>query len=110
MTDVKLEIKTIDETMAQFKEAWQRAEAGEDFEERTIAFESYDTMIKTLTSARYDILKHLSTHEVKSIRALSKELGKDYKNVHKDVSFLKQSGFVTEELRLPFDHITANVI
>jgi predicted transcriptional regulator len=110
MTEVKLEICSIAETMQRFKDAWQRAEAGDNLEEHTIAFDSYDTMIKTLTSARYDILKYLSTHEVKSIRALSLKLGKDYKNVHQDVTALKQHGFITDDLKLPFQHITANVI
>jgi len=71
-----------------FSEAWARAERGETFAERHLAFESWDALARMLTGKRMELLHYVRRHEVASVRALAKALGRDYSNVHADVQAL----------------------
>lgn len=68
-----------------FVDAWARAERGETFAERHLAFESWDALARVLTGKRMELLHYVRRHEVASVRALAKALGRDYSNVHADV-------------------------
>ena len=82
------------ETSSRFIDAWRRAEAGEDFRERHLAFESWDALSKVLTGKRMALLHYVRRHEVASVRALAKALGRDYSNVHADVQALSGAGLI----------------
>ncbi|MBW1790430.1 MAG: hypothetical protein JRK53_28120 [Deltaproteobacteria bacterium] len=72
--------------MKGFIDAWKRAELGERVEaEHRLDFESLESLLKTLTSGRWVLLKRLRKTGPMSIRALASELKRDYKNVHTDV-------------------------
>ena len=73
----------------------RRAEQGEHFEERRLAFESWDTLSRVLTGKRMELLGYVRRHDVASVRALAKALGRDYSNVHADVQVLSGAGLVT---------------
>ena len=77
-----------------FISAWHRAESGEAFEERHLAFESWDTLARVLTGKRMELLRHVRRHNVTSIRALAKALKRDYSNVHADVQALTAAGLI----------------
>jgi predicted transcriptional regulator len=78
-----------------FVEAWKRTERGEKSEsEHRLHFENLETLLKTLTSARWALLKTLRAKGPMSIRALARELGRGYKNVHTDVQRLKEIGLI----------------
>jgi predicted transcriptional regulator len=70
------------EASRRFIDAWHRAERGETVRGRRLAFESWDALTRVLTSRRMELLRHVRGHEVGSIRALAKALGRDYSNVH----------------------------
>src|SRR4051812_2972915 len=77
-----------------FMDAWHRAEAGEDFRERHLAFESWDVLSRVLTAKRMELLRYVRRHKVTSVQALAKALGRDYSNVHADVQALIAAGLL----------------
>ena len=77
-----------------FVEAWHRAEHGDTFHERHLAFESWDALVRVLTAKRMELLRYVHRHKVASVRALAKALGRDYSNVHADVQALMAAGLL----------------
>ena len=82
------------EASRRFIDAWHRAKSGERFHERQLAFESWDALTRVLTSKRMELLRHVHRHNVTSVRALAKALGRDYSNVHADVRALMAAGLL----------------
>ena len=83
-----------DEASRRFVDAWHRAARGETFHERHLAFESWDALARVLTGKRMELLRYVRRHEVTSVRALAKALGRDYSNVHGDVRALAAAGLL----------------
>lgn len=101
-------------TARDFIDAWKRAERGEKVEtEHRLNFENLETLLQTLTPGRWALLKTLHTNGPMSIRALAKALGRDYKNVHKDVRLLESIGLIgrtpDEKIEVPWDVIEARL-
>jgi predicted transcriptional regulator len=96
MNDLKVTVGGAieDEASRRFVDAWHRAESGEVFHERHLAFESWDALARVLTGKRMELLRYVRRHEVASIRALAKALGRDYSNVHADVQALTAAGLL----------------
>jgi predicted transcriptional regulator len=96
MSEVKITVGGAieDEASGRFIDAWRRAERGESFHERHLAFENWDTLARVLTGKRMELLRHVRRHEVSSVRALAKALGRDYSNVHADVQALTAVGLL----------------
>jgi predicted transcriptional regulator len=96
MTDVKITVGgEIEEAASRrFADAWHRAEHGEVFQERHLAFENWDTLARVLTGKRMELLRYVRRHDVASVRALAKALGRDYSNVHADVQALSGAGLL----------------
>lgn len=97
-----------------FVEAWKRAEAGEKIQaEERLDFENLETLLKTLTRARWVLLKTLRFAGPMSIRALASKLGRDYKNVHTDVRRLEEIGLVDRDkkgrVRVPWTIVEARL-
>ena len=104
---------TIDKDAARnFVDAWHRAERGESFHERHLAFESWDVLARVLTGKRMELLRYVHRHKVASIRALAKALGRDYSNVHADVQALTAAGLIDaaeDGLRADYDAIETKI-
>jgi predicted transcriptional regulator len=83
MSDMKITVGGAieDEASRRFVDAWHRAESGEVFHERHLAFESWDALARVLTGKRMELLHYVRRHKVRSIRALAKALVRDYSNV-----------------------------
>ncbi len=96
MSNVKITVggAVRDEASHRFVDAWHRAERGEAFHERHLAFESWNTLSRVLTGKRMELLRYARRHKVASIRALAKALGRDYSNVHADVQALVATGLL----------------
>ena len=63
-------------------DAWHRAERGEltaDSAEIHIGFETWETMVRTLSPKRLELLRHVHRTPAKSIRALALALNRDYR-------------------------------
>jgi predicted transcriptional regulator len=101
-----------DEASSRFVDAWRRAKKGEVFQERHLAFESWDVLARTLTGKRMEILRYVRRHKVKSVRALATALRRDYANVHADVKVLKDAGLLDatdKYLRADYDAIETKI-
>ncbi len=83
-----------EEASRRFIDAWHRAEQGEVFRERHLAFESWDTLARVLTAKRMELLRYVHRHDTTSVRSLAKALGRDYSNVHADVQALTGAGLL----------------
>jgi len=100
------------EATRRFVDAWHRAERGEKFRERYLAFESWDTLARVLTRRRMELLRFVRRHRVTSVRALAKALGRDYSNVHADVAALGAAGLLDAadgHLRADYDAIETKI-
>jgi predicted transcriptional regulator len=114
MTDVKLTVggNFEEDAARRFVDAWHRAESGERFSERHLAFESWDTLMRVLTVKRLDLLRQVHRQPSTSIRALAKALGRDYSNVHADVQALAAAGLLDTEndgVRADYDVIDTKI-
>jgi len=95
-----------------FVNAWRRARRGEVFEERHLAFESWDALVHVLTGKRMELLRHVRRHPAASVRALAKALGRDYSNVHADVQALTDAGLLDAKnggVRADYDAIETKI-
>jgi predicted transcriptional regulator len=114
MSDVKITVGGAmeDEASRRFIDAWRRAERGEAFHERRLAFESWEALARILTGKRMELLRYVHRHNVTSIRALAKALGRDYSNVHADVQTLTAAGLldaVDGGVRADYDAIETRI-
>ena len=108
MTTLQIHIGVDLETeAAAIKDALRRHEAGETVREHHITFESFEGMARILTPKRLEILRHLHRNPTVSIRALAGALGRDYRNVHLDVTALVEAGLIDDEdgLRVEYDDV-----
>jgi predicted transcriptional regulator len=101
-------------TAKDFIDAWKRAECEKITEtEYRVNFQSLETLLKTLTSGRWVLLKLLHKSGPTSIRALAKELSRDYKNVHTDVRILENVGLIErtedDKIEVPWDIVEARL-
>jgi predicted transcriptional regulator len=101
-----------EEASRNFIDAWHRAERGETFHERHLAFESWDTLARVLSNKRMELLRYVRRNNVVSIRALSKALNRDYSNVHADVKALAGAGLLEttpQGVRAEYDAIETRI-
>ncbi|VAW57732.1 hypothetical protein MNBD_GAMMA07-744 [hydrothermal vent metagenome] len=97
-----------------FTDAWEHTEQDQLTEtEVHLNFEDLSMLLSILTPRRLELLKALRQQGPMSVRALSKHLERDYKNVHVDVRALENTDLLerTEAgtLQAPWDVIDAHV-
>ena len=114
MSDMKFTVGGAfeDEASRRFVDAWNRAERGETFHQRHLAFESWDALARVLTGKRMELLRYVRHHDVTSIRSLAKALGRDYSNVHADVQALMEAGLLDTSnggVRADYDAIETRI-
>jgi predicted transcriptional regulator len=114
MNDMKITLGGAmeDEASRRFIDAWRRAEGGETFNERHLAFESWDALARILTGKRMELLRYVRRHDVASVRALAKALGRDYSNGHADVQALAGAGLLNATgggVRADYDAIETKI-
>lgn len=114
MSEVKVSVGGAmeEEASRRFIDAWHRGERDETFHERHLAFESWDALARVLTGKRMELLRYVHRHEVASVRALAKALGRDYRNVHADVQALIAAGLLEsadDRLRADYDAIETKI-
>lgn len=97
--------------------AWHRAERGEDVHEHHVTFATWEALSSVMTPKRYELLRYVRSHPVRSIAALARGIGRDYKRVHEDVEALSEIGLIEREmgsggaegLRAPFSQIQTTI-
>ena len=100
--------------LERFINAWEQAEQGQVKKaEVHLNFENLSMLLSIVTPKRLEIMKTLRQQGAMSIRALSKYLHRDYKNVHVDISSLQQVGLVEKTksgtIKAPWDVIDAHL-
>lgn len=116
MTQQKIDIgvSTAKESYQRFIDAWHKAESGDVSDvEIHLNFEDLETLISVLTTKRLELLKTLKKQGPMSVRALSKALERDYKNVHVDTAALEAVNLIQRDAEgqvlAPWDVIDAQL-
>jgi predicted transcriptional regulator len=91
-----------------FLAAWKTGEyQGEHF-----SFESPAALFRVLTPKRWELIERLQAKGPLGVRALARELERDVKRVHEDVTVLLDYGFLEKtddgQLCVPFEEIRAD--
>ena len=107
-------ISTREDALDRFEAAWHLASGRKAPEPLDVlSFADLSLLLKTLTPARMDLLKRLARAGPQSIYALAKLLGRDYKNVHTDVSRLSELNLVEKDaqslVRVSWDAVRAEL-
>ena len=102
-------------TAKEFIDAWKLAKRGETVQEKhRLHFENLEVLLKILTPGRWALLKKLHANGPMSIRALAKDLGRDYKNVHTDVRRLENISLIertkNDRIKVPWDIVEARLL
>ena len=111
--NIRIEIKGERESAQDFVRAWRRSEKGMPPERpvERIYFEDLSALLRALTPRRLEALKTMHDKGPMSVRALAKDLGRDYKNVHKDMQEMERIGIVVRDkkglLSVPWQSIIA---
>jgi predicted transcriptional regulator len=114
MTHVKITVGSAIEADAtrRFIDAWHRADNGETFRDRHLAFESWDALASVLTGKRMELLHYVRRHHVTSTRALAQALDRDYDAVQADVQALSAAGLLDandDGVRADYDAIETKI-
>lgn len=110
-----VKVSSLDEALADFKAAWEKAEAGETFglPIEIVGFENATLLMKTLTPRRLELLQKLHVIGNSSIRALAKKLERDYSNVHQDIDILCKAGLLLRDKKgyysMPWEKIVTEI-
>lgn len=112
---LRLKVSSLEESLSQFKDVWDKVERGEEIETplEIMSFENALVLMKMLSPKRLELIRELHEHERISIRQLAKQVHRDYSNVHHDVQSLYQIGLIlkdkTGKYYVPWDTIVAEI-
>ncbi|MEY6433460.1 MarR family transcriptional regulator [Thioalkalicoccus limnaeus] len=108
MNRIEISVLRPQAALQAFADTWQQAGAGEEIRHR-LAFGSLRELFSAITEKRLDLLRHVASHEGLNVRQLAQSLGRDYKNVHTDVTELVELGLLERGndgvLVAPYDEI-----
>ncbi|HTM62396.1 MAG TPA: MarR family transcriptional regulator [Burkholderiales bacterium] len=109
---LELRVGDARDALDRFEAAWNRRNEGRKLERlRVLSLEDLPLLLKTLTPARWELVDRLREAGPLSIYQLAKRLGRDYKNVHTDVSALTRIGVIEKQrdarVSVPWDVVRA---
>ncbi|MEA3410142.1 MAG: hypothetical protein U9R74_01210 [Pseudomonadota bacterium] len=108
MNTIEISVLKPDAALRVVADTWHAAEAGGAVTPR-LAFGSLRELFSAITEKRLELLRHVASHDGLNIHQLSQSLGRDYKNVHTDVTELIDLGLLERSdagmLSAPFDEI-----
>jgi predicted transcriptional regulator len=81
------------DALDRFEAGWNRRTEGRS-PLHILSLADLPLLLRTLTAARWELLERLREAGPLSIYQLAKRLGRDYKNVHTDVSRLVEIGLI----------------
>jgi predicted transcriptional regulator len=106
MKTVTLDVRSPNETMADFASAWNSGEAAQS---ARISFATPELLWKVLTAKRWELLKVLCGAGPISIREAARRVDRDVKAVHGDVTALLAAGILDRSenggIDFPFEAI-----
>ena len=109
MKRIEIEIMRSSDALNAVINTWHIAEAGKHVTPR-LSFGSIKDLFAAITEKRLELLRYVAEQKsVSNTRRLAQALGRDYKNVHTDVSGLEELGLVEKDekgaLTVPYDEI-----
>ena len=109
MKRIEIEIMRSSDALKAAVATWHRAEKGEPVTPR-ICFGSIRDLFAAITEKRLELLRYVAEQQnTLNTRQLAQALGRDYKNVHTDVSQLEELGLIEKGekgvLSVPYDEI-----
>ncbi|HFE67629.1 MAG TPA: hypothetical protein ENJ93_10235 [Chloroflexi bacterium] len=112
--NIKVGVATEEQVNREFIDAWRRAQQDEiEDTEESLYFLEPANFFSVLTSRRIALLRTLRAQGSSSIRALSKTLGRDYKNVYQDVQILSSANLIqktsSQKIFVPWEKIQAEI-
>jgi predicted transcriptional regulator len=96
------------ETEQRVMDALVRHENGHEVVEHHLTFETWQTLARVMTANRLELLRQVHRTSPRSVLALARALGRDYKRVHEDVEALVAAGLLDRSeagLRADYDAI-----
>ncbi len=116
----RIEIKTLEEGLKDFRATWKAVAAGKKVTPRKgTYFTSLEAARKVLTPKRLELLRAIRQCRPDSVYQLARLVGRDFKNVHADVQALAAYGLVSLKktqagrrasvLRVPFSTIELRI-
>jgi predicted transcriptional regulator len=109
MNTVVLEVRTLEETLA---EAAQTMRSGKAERVAHISFATPELLWQVLTAKRWELLKALCGEGPVSIREAARRVGRDVKAVHGDVTALLKAGILQKtgkgQIVFPYDSVRIN--
>ena len=111
---LEIQVGSAGDALDRFEAAWNRAAGARA--PRTLhllTLENLPLLLKTLSPARFELLRALREAGPTSIYQLAKRLGRDYKNVHTDVTQLASLGLITkldDGIAVPWDLLRAELV
>lgn len=111
---IEVTVDSLSGALDRFEQAWQRGVAGKTRSaEIRLTFENLPVLLKNLTPARWALLKAVKRSGPMSINELARLLGRNYKNVHTDVTRLIELGLIErrpdQRIAVAWDTITAEM-
>ena len=109
MKCIEIEIMRSSDALNAAIDTWHIAESGKDVAPR-LSFGSIKDLFSAITEKRLELLRYVAEQKkVSNIRQLAQALGRNYKNVHTDVSALEKLGLIEKDekgvLTVPYDEI-----
>ena len=111
---IEVTVGNVSGALDRFEQAWHRGVAGRTRTgEVRLTFESLPVLLKNLTPARWTLLEALKRSGPMSINELARLLGRNYKNVHTDVTRLLDLGLIgrvqDQQITVAWDTIAAEM-
>lgn len=92
---LKVGVRSLDEGLQEFGSTLKAIQSGKVLTKRTgVYFVSVEAMRQVLTPSRLTLLHLIRARRPRSIAALAKLLGRNFKNVHADLKLLADLGLV----------------
>jgi len=113
--DIRVDPDALEKALADVATAWKDAEAGRPVApSNRLYFVDWAALCAVLTPRRYEMLRRLRAVPATGIRALARELGRDVKHVHEDVTALEELGLIerdpeTGSLTVSIDEISSTI-
>lgn len=111
---IKAKVGTKEAAGKEFIETWHKASTNKiTTSDDKLYFENAELLLKTLTPKRLQLLRAVWQQKKISIRALSKLLERDYKNVHQETKILEDIGLLHRDsddmITMPWETIITEI-
>jgi len=94
--NVKITVKETKAVLKEFADFYEKAKRGEHVEpHHEVSFENLDTLKRTLTDKRLELIHVIKKHDPDSIYQLAKMVNRDLKSVNTDLQILESSGLIS---------------